>query len=64
MARLVEISAVECRYICGGRNESVAKVVEFVAQCLGAFAKMLYLTAKRGPRAISEQMSSGYFPKF
>jgi|GEM_PF-2297400 len=64
MNGLVEISAAESTLIYGGRDEEVAKVVEFVAQCVGALAKILYLTAKRGPRAITEQMASGYYPKF
>lgn len=64
MNGFVEISLSECCTVYGGRNENVAKVVEFVAQCIGAFAKLLYLTSKRGPQAITEQMAGGYYPKF
>lgn len=64
MGGLVELTVEESVTVYGGRNESVARVVEFVAQCIGAFAKMMYLTAKRGPKAIADQMSAGYYPKF
>lgn len=64
MNALIEISANESSRIFGGRSEEIANVVEFAAQCIGALAKIIYLTAKRGPRAITEQMASGYYPKF
>ena len=60
MNGFIEIGPAECMAIYGGRNEGVASIVEFVAQCIGAFAKLMYLTAKRGPQAITEQMAGGY----
>ena len=60
----IEADRAECMAVYGGKNEGIAHIVEFVAQCVGAFAKLIYLTAKRGPQAITEQMAGGYYPKF
>ncbi len=64
MNGFIKISAYESAVIYGGRSESVARAVEIVSQYIGVFAKLIYLTAKRGPQAIAGQMASGYYPKF
>lgn len=52
MNRLVELRSNECAAIYGGkRDENVAKIIGFVAQCVGALSKMVYLAMKRGHQA-------------
>ncbi|MBR5857071.1 MAG: hypothetical protein IKY70_07345 [Bacteroidales bacterium] len=64
MNGFVGIGMAECSAVYGGRSESVARIVEIVAQCVGTLAKLIYLTTKRGPQAITDQMAGGYYPKF
>ena len=47
MKGLVELRLNECAAIYGGkRDENVAKIIGFVAQCVGALSKMVYLAMK------------------
>lgn len=59
MYKMIEIQEKECALIYGGRDEDVARFVEFVSQCVGALAKLVYLAAKRGQECLSRQIASG-----
>lgn len=43
MAQFSEIGIAEACCIYGGRNEETAKLVAFIAECIGSIAKMIYL---------------------
>ena len=52
MNGLIELKTCESVAIYGGkRNEDVAQFVGFVAQCVGALSKMVYLVMKRSHQA-------------
>ncbi len=64
MEKLVLINEVESAAVYGGRNESLANIVEIVAQCAGAFAKLVYLVINRGGRQLAMQSANGYYFKW
>ena len=47
MEKFVLINEAESATVYGGRNESIANIVEIVAQCAGAFARLVYLIINR-----------------
>ncbi len=57
MKSFVEIELNEAVMVFGGRNEETAKVVEFIAQCIGSVAKMIYL-ANRLRKMLSNPASA------
>ena len=64
MEKLVLINEVESAAVYGGRNENLANIVEIVAQCAGAFAKLVYLVINRGGRQLAMQSANGYYFKW
>ncbi len=64
MEKFVLINEAESATVYGGRNESIANIVEIVAQCAGAFAKLVYLVINRGGRQLAMQSANGYYFKW
>lgn len=60
MKSLVKISENECILIYGGRNEDIAYFVEKVAQCVGAFARLIYLVSKKSRQCLVMQAENSY----
>ncbi len=54
---LIEIDNTTSITVFGGRDENVAKLVYYIAKCLGAFAKMLYLAREGLKRNTQEVMA-------
>lgn len=46
MDRFVEIGMAEASAIMGGKDEQTAQLVEFIAECIGTIAKMIWLANK------------------
>lgn len=42
MGNLIELDICEASLIYGGKNEHTAKLVEFIAECIGSLAKAIY----------------------
>ncbi len=64
MEKFVLINEAESAAVYGGRNENLANIVEIVAQCAGAFAKLVYLVINRGGRQLAMQSANGYYFKW
>ena len=43
MNNLIEIGFKEAAAIYGGKDKDVAKLVEFIAECIGSICKMIYM---------------------
>ncbi len=43
MNRLIELEMVEATAVLGGKDEDTAKLVAFIAECIGTIAKMIYM---------------------
>ncbi len=43
MNNLIEIGLKEAASIYGGKDKEVAKLVEFIAECIGSICKMIYM---------------------
>ena len=43
MNNLIEIGLKEAACIYGGKDKEVAKLVEFIAECVGSLCKMIYM---------------------
>ena len=46
MNGLVEIVIKEASTVMGGKDEQTAQLVEFIAECIGTIAKMIWLANK------------------
>ncbi len=64
MEKLIKVSQQECMLIAGGRNEIVADIVENIAMCFGAFARLIYLASKKSRQTLVMQAENGIFPKY
>lgn len=64
MKNLVLLNDAECSAIYGGRNQSLANLIEMGAMCIGRLARLLYLFAEKGMKHVGEQASYGYYYKF
>ncbi len=64
MKQLIKISQQECIIIAGGRSEEIANLVESIAMCIGAFARLLYLVSRKSRQNIALQASDRVFPKW
>lgn len=60
MKGLVKISKSECILVYGGRNEDIAHFVETVAQCVGAFARLIYLASRKSRQWLVIQAENSY----
>lgn len=43
MNNLIEIGLKEAASIYGGKDKEVARLVEFIAECIGSLCKMIYM---------------------
>lgn len=43
MGNLIELDIYSASLIYGGKNKETAKLVEFVAECIGSLAKAIYM---------------------
>ncbi len=43
MKNFMEIGTAEACSVFGGKDENTAKLVAFIAECIGSIAKMIYL---------------------
>lgn len=64
MEKLIKITPQECMSIAGGRNEMIAEMVENIAMCFGAFARLIYLASKKSRQTLVMQAENGMFPKY
>ncbi len=64
MERLIRITPQECMLVAGGRSEIVAGIVENIAMCLGAFARLVYLASRKSRQTLVMQAENGIFPKY
>lgn len=46
MERFHEVGMAEACSVCGGKDKEVAKLVSFIAECIGSIAKMIYMANK------------------
>ncbi len=46
MENLYELEMAEACTICGGKDKETAKLVAFIAECIGSIAKMIYMANK------------------
>ena len=46
MKNLHELEMAEACTICGGKDKETAKLVAFIAECIGSIAKMIYMANK------------------
>jgi hypothetical protein len=46
MNAFIEIDSKAAALVFGGKDEATAKIVEFIAECIGSVAKMIWLAAK------------------
>ncbi len=46
MNNLIEIGIKSAASIYGGKDKEVAKLVEFIAECVGSLCKMIYMANK------------------
>ena len=54
---LIEIDNSTAIAVFGGRDENVAKIVYYIAKCIGAFAKPLYLARENMQRNTQEVLA-------
>jgi len=43
MRNLTELQVYEAVSVFGGKDEATAKLVSFIAECIGSIAKMIYM---------------------
>ena len=46
MNTMIEIDSKAASMVCGGKDEQTARLVEFIAECIGSIAKMIYMANK------------------
>ncbi|MBR5183931.1 MAG: hypothetical protein IKW15_05625 [Bacteroidales bacterium] len=46
MNTMIELDTMAASQIFGGKDEQTAQIVEFIAECIGSIAKMIYLANK------------------
>ena len=46
MNTLIEIDSKAASLVFGGKDEHTARLVEFIAECIGSIAKMIYMANK------------------
>lgn len=46
MYTMIELDTMAASRIYGGKDEQTAQIVEFIAECIGSIAKMIYLANK------------------
>ncbi len=46
MNTFIEIDSKAAALVFGGKDEATAKIVEFIAECIGSIAKMIWLAAR------------------
>ena len=46
MNTFIEIDSKTAALVFGGKDEATAKVVEFIAECIGSVAKIIWLAAR------------------
>lgn len=46
MNTMIEIDSKAASMVFGGKNEQTAQLVEFIAECIGSIAKMIYMANK------------------
>ena len=46
MNAMIEIDSKAASKVFGGKNEQTAQLVEFIAECIGTVAKMIYMANK------------------
>ncbi|MBO5920124.1 MAG: hypothetical protein J6Q34_06510 [Bacteroidales bacterium] len=46
MNAFIEIDSKAAALVFGGKDEATAKVVEFIAECIGSIAKMIWLASR------------------
>ena len=46
MKTFIEIDSKAAALVFGGKDKATAKIVEFIAECIGSVAKMIWLAAK------------------
>lgn len=63
MNYLIAIDEYESSVISGGYDENVANLVEAIAHCVGAIARVIYLLINKKQMYVVEQAVSGYFQK-
>ncbi len=64
MKKLVLLNDYETALIAGGRSEEMAQLVETIAICIGACARLIYLFINRGKSVIAMQGANGMiYPK-
>ena len=46
MNTMIEIDSKAASMVFGGKDEQTAQLVEFIAECIGSIAKMIYMANK------------------
>ena len=46
MNAFIEIDSKAAALVFGGKDEATAKVVEFIAECIGSVAKIIWMAAR------------------
>lgn len=46
MKTFIEIDSKAAALVFGGKDEATAKIVEFIAECIGSIAKMLWMASR------------------
>ena len=46
MNTMIEIDSKTASMVFGGKDEQTAQLVEFIAECIGSIAKMIYMANK------------------
>jgi hypothetical protein len=46
MKTFIEIDSKAAALVFGGKDEATAKIVEFIAECIGSIAKMIWLASR------------------
>ncbi len=64
MEKLIRITPQQCVLVAGGRNEVIARFVEDIAFCIGAFARLIYLASRKSRQSLVMQAENGEFPKW
>lgn len=55
--KLIQIDNSIAVTVYGGRDENVAKLVYYIAKCIGAFAKLLYIAKQNMQRNTQEVLA-------
>ena len=63
MNNLIIIDEYESSVIAGGYDENIANLVEAIAHCAGAIARVIYLLLNKQQMYLVEQAVRGYFQK-